>query len=151
MQFHNSIMWVIRTHIIGLPYSESFRRVRNKYLAEVERGILPTQAYIDDWISRKMIDVSLEATFSIMVPQEMAEACQIEASMETYYNELTRGEEVTVVGVRTRKRIRCTICMSSKFTKIKLSCGHIFHRKCIDEWARWKPTCPICMEAIPVV
>ncbi len=141
-------MWVIRTHTIALPYSESFRRVRNKYLSEVEKGVLPTQAFMDEWISKKMSDRTTDATFSIMVPQEMAEACQIEASMETYYDEMARGEAVNVVGVRTRKRIRCSICMTSKFTKIKLSCGHIYHRKCIDEWARWKRTCPVCMEEL---
>lgn len=144
-------MWVIRTHTIGLPYSESFRRVRNKYLSEVERGVLPTQAFMDEWISKKMSNCTEDATFSIMVPEELAEACQIESSMETYYNELARGDAVNVVGVRTRKRIRCTICMSPKFTKIKLPCGHIYHRKCIDEWARWKPSCPICMEPVTIV
>ena len=144
-------MWVIRTHKIGQPYSESFRRVRKKYLSEVGRGVLPTQAFMDEWISRKMPECTNDATFSILVPDEMAEACQIEASMDTYYNELARGSVVSVVGLRTRKRIRCTICMTSKFTKITLKCDHIFHRKCIDEWARWKRTCPICLDALDIV
>ena len=37
-----------------------------------------------------------------------------------------------------------TSCQSSKFTKVKISCGHIYHRACIDEWLRWKKECPIC-------
>lgn len=141
-------MWIIRTHNIGQPYSESYRRVRNRYIAEVRRGILPTVDTMNDWIAKKMPERPNEATFSVEVPEEVAEACMVESSMETYYNDLVRGEEVKVLGKRTRKRIRCVICMSSKYTKIKICCGHIFHRKCIDEWARWKNTCPVCQEPL---
>ena len=72
-------------------------------------------------------------------------------SMEAYYEEMTKGKEVHCVGTRTRKRIRCVICMNSKFTKIKLACGHIYHRKCIDEWARRKPKCPVCDTKLQLV
>ena len=137
-------MWIIRTHKIGQPYSESYRRVRNRYVAEVRRGILPTVDTMNEWIEKKMPERPNEATFSVEVPENIAEACMVESSMETYYKDLTRGEEVKVIGKRTRKRVRCVICMTTKHTKIKLACDHIFHRKCIDEWARWKNTCPIC-------
>ena len=144
-------MWVFRTHNIGTPYNECYRRVRNRYISEVEQGILPTRSSMEAWISRKMNERTNEATFSIRVPEELAEACLIESSMESYYNELSRGEKRNVVGTRTRKRIRCVICMNCKFTKIKLRCGHIFHRKCIDEWGRWKQTCPICQDKLEFV
>lgn len=84
-------------------------------------------------------------------PPELVEAMTVQDSMEAYYEEMTKGEEVHCVGTRTRKRIRCVICMNSKFTKIKLPCGHIFHRKCIDEWARWKPKCPVCDATLQLV
>ena len=137
-------MWIFRTHDIGSPYSASYRKVRNRYIAEVERGVLPTHQEMEDWISRKMDDRTHNATFSVEVTPELVEAMTVQDSMEHYYEEMTRGKEVQCVGTRTRKRIRCVICMNSKFTKIKLPCGHIYHRKCIDEWARWKPNCPVC-------
>lgn len=142
-------MWIFRTHVIGTPHSKCFRKVRNKYADEVARGVLPTFNEMEEWIDRKMSRVQ-EATFSIEVPSEIAEASQVEESMESFYDEITKGEEVKCVGSRTRKRIRCIICLQSKFTKIKLSCGHIFHRKCIDEWARWKRTCPICNDTLNI-
>ena len=140
-------MWIFRTHIIGTPHAKCFRKVRNRYNDEVARGILPTFNDMEEWIERKMSRVR-EATFSIEVPNDVVEASVIEDSMESYYQEMTKGEEVHCVGTRTRKRIRCPICLQSKFTKIKLQCGHIFHRKCIDEAARWKQSCPICNEAL---
>lgn len=136
-------MWIFRTHVIGTPYTSSYRRVRNRYISEVERGVMPTHAEMEEWIARKMDRVH-SANFSIEVDEDIAEAMTVQDSMESYYEEMTRGKEVHCVGTRTRKRIRCVICMNSKFSKIKLACGHIFHRKCIDEWARWKAKCPVC-------
>lgn len=138
-------MWIFRTHLIGSPRTKCYRKVRQRYIAEVARGILPTHNEMEEWIERKMMRLN-EAKFSIEVPDEVAEASFIEDSMESYYREMTKGSEVHCVGVRTRKRITCAICLQSKFTKIKLGCDHIFHRKCIDEWARWKSKCPVCDE-----
>lgn len=142
-------MWIFRTHVIGTPHAKCMRKVRNRYNDEVARGVLPTFSDMEAWIERKM-NRAREATFSIDVPNELVEASIVEDSMESYYNEMTKGEEVKCVGTRTRQRIRCIICLQCKFTKIKLVCGHIFHRKCIDEWARWKPTCPVCNESLDV-
>ena len=144
-------MWIFRTHDIGKPYSASYRKVRNRYAAEVERGVSPTHQEMEDWIERKMTERPHNATFSVEVTPELVEAMTVQDSMEAYYEEMTKGKEVHCVGTRTRKRIRCVICMNSKFTKIKLDCGHIFHRKCIDEWARWKPKCPVCDATLQLV
>lgn len=137
-------MWIFRTHQIGSPYSPSYRKVRNRYISEIKKGVFPTHQEMEDWIGRKMSERTHDATFSVLVPPELIESMTVQNSMESYYDEMTKGDEVQCVGIRTRKRIRCVICMNSKFTKIKLACGHIFHRKCIDEWARWKPKCPVC-------
>ena len=144
-------MWIFRTHDIGSPYSASYRKVRNRYIAEVERGVLPTHQEMEEWISRKMDKRTHTATFSVEVTTELVEAMTVQDSMEAYYEEMTKGKQVQCIGTRTRKRIRCVICMTSKFTKIKLSCGHIYHRKCIDEWARWKTRCPVCDAVLELV
>ena len=142
-------MWIFRTHLIGTPHAKCLRKVRNRYNDEVARGVLPTFDEMEEWIGRKMTR-DREVTFTIEVPNEIVEASIVEDSMEAYYKEMTRGEEVKCVGTRTRKRIKCIICLQSKFTKIKLQCGHIFHRKCIDEWARWKKICPVCQDSLNV-
>ncbi len=40
---------------------------------------------------------------------------------------------------------KCSICFE-KFNndEEQLKCSHIFHKKCIDEWKKEQPTCPIC-------
>lgn len=39
----------------------------------------------------------------------------------------------------------CTICLEIMTTSSKwLPCAHKFHTKCIDEWLRQTPSCPVC-------
>lgn len=145
-------MWIFRTHNIGSPYKVCYRKVRNKYNFEIEQGVLPTYNEMEEWISRKMPERPHEATFSVQASDEMVEASTVQNSMDSYYDNITRGDEVRCVGVRTRKRIKCVICQSSKFSKVRVSCGHIFHRKCIDEWLRWSKdnTCPTCLVPVDI-
>lgn len=47
----------------------------------------------------------------------------------------------------------CAICLEpfdSTYPFAELSCGHHFHRPCIDEWCRQvpRPTCPLCRQPI---
>ena len=65
-------MRIFRTHDIGAPYTASYRKVRNRYISEIKRGVLPTQSEMDEWIKRKMDERPHNATFSIDVDPEMA-------------------------------------------------------------------------------
>lgn len=38
----------------------------------------------------------------------------------------------------------CSICMNNLFDIDMLSCGHMFHKRCISRWTKYKSTCPIC-------
>jgi len=48
----------------------------------------------------------------------------------------------------------CAICQV-KFrngNKVSsLSCGHIFHESCIQEWGKYKQECPLCRAKIPIL
>ena len=47
----------------------------------------------------------------------------------------------------------CSIC-TDKYEKKEevsvLDCGHVYHPKCINEWAKYKPTCPVCKAEISI-
>ena len=44
----------------------------------------------------------------------------------------------------------CSICLEM-YTNYKLSCGHEFHKECIDKWfSRLNPTCPLCRAVMPI-
>ncbi|GFP92637.1 probable E3 ubiquitin-protein ligase xerico [Phtheirospermum japonicum] len=42
----------------------------------------------------------------------------------------------------------CSICLNefNRNARVnRLSCGHVFHKSCLEEWlSYWKPTCPLC-------
>lgn len=45
----------------------------------------------------------------------------------------------------------CVICLDSYKVRDVLAlctCGHIFHKKCLNKWLRWRLVCPMCMEEI---
>ena len=48
----------------------------------------------------------------------------------------------------------CNICSQDYIATDVVSlleCTHLFHTKCIREWAHYKPDCPLCRTKIPVV
>ena len=141
-------MWIFRSHRIETPFTSSYKQVTEMYTSKIDDGVLPTRLEIEELLDRIMNNRTEDATFSFQVPNVVADASAVQDSMETYYLNMKKGKEVQCVGRRTRKMIRCVVCMNSKGTKIKLSCGHIFHRKCIEEWARWKTLCPTCNKDI---
>ena len=38
----------------------------------------------------------------------------------------------------------CSICLEENANHKLLNCDHYFHKKCIDEWVKIKPICPLC-------
>ncbi|KAL6623379.1 hypothetical protein ACP70R_033258 [Stipagrostis hirtigluma subsp. patula] len=48
---------------------------------------------------------------------------------------------------------RCTVCLADYADGDELrrlpDCRHAFHRQCIDQWLRRRPTCPVCRASPP--
>ena len=65
--------------------------------------------------------------------------------VRTYLRNFTRlphNEELHVVKVD--KHVECCICYEGVVEGKMLSCGHIYHKECIDEWFKEKKICPYC-------
>ena len=43
-----------------------------------------------------------------------------------------------------RLNIDCVICMSKLYDPCMIRCGHVFHNACLQKWAKYNHTCPIC-------
>jgi hypothetical protein len=54
-------------------------------------------------------------------------------------------EEVVIITFGTEPLdIECCICYEGVIEGKMLSCGHIYHKECIDEWFKEKRICPYC-------
>eukprot|EP00178_Gracilaria_changii_P021787 TRINITY_DN645_c0_g1_i1.p1 TRINITY_DN645_c0_g1~~TRINITY_DN645_c0_g1_i1.p1 ORF type:complete len:807 (-),score=125.25 TRINITY_DN645_c0_g1_i1:130-2550(-) len=55
------------------------------------------------------------------------------------------SEEELSEGDRT-----CIICREEMDSAIKLACGHMFHRRCLENWLKRQLSCPTCRATIDV-
>lgn len=58
------------------------------------------------------------------------------------------------VGIPTNNLAQCNICWQfsieeqRKNQHVQLSCRHIFHSRCLNEWALIQRDCPVCRKAV---
>ncbi len=65
--------------------------------------------------------------------------------VRTYFKNFTRlpqNEEEVIIKVDDG--IECCICYEGVVEGKMLSCGHIYHKECIDTWFNEKKICPYC-------
>jgi len=140
-------MWITRSHRISNPFFKNHRLVRQRYEHLVKQGVFPTMQEMNEWVETNCEgEKDNPANFSIHVPVALVEQSQVQDSMDSYYDEMKPDEkEVHAIGTRTHSLNKCVICLARRRTKIKIvPCGCTFHRRCIDQWLKWKLNCPIC-------
>ena len=46
----------------------------------------------------------------------------------------------------------CAICLEpARNALAALTCGHVYHKQCIDTWTNTNPSCPQCKRAVSCV
>ena len=67
------------------------------------------------------------------------------AELKYITEEVENKESTEVVEI-----IECSICMEQLYCEEITSCGHRFHKNCIDVWCRVNNNCPICRTTNPL-
>lgn len=69
---------------------------------------------------------------------------------------LSRNPEIELKGNKTTykggKMDECNICKDFLILHdvIELSCNHIYHWKCLNEWVKYNNTCPCCKSVVKI-
>ena len=42
----------------------------------------------------------------------------------------------------------CVICLEAIETPFTLSCSHVFHKSCLEQWIHYTPVCPVCRDPL---
>ncbi|CAA0808416.1 Probable E3 ubiquitin-protein ligase XERICO [Striga hermonthica] len=78
--------------------------------------------------------------------------CQLspsESYMDDFRLQTVRFDSVFPCGPEGEE---CSICLSEfdRSAEVnRLSCGHVFHRPCLEKWLRcWRMTCPLCRNSM---
>ena len=97
----------------------------------------------------------------VLEPMFISEFDPLRIALQNSENDLQlrRNDNVVVlVGTQSydttdKKYDECSICTDKYEKKDEVSvldCGHIYHSKCINEWGKYKPSCPVCKREISI-
>ncbi len=62
------------------------------------------------------------------------------------FTQIPQNEEEVIIKVD--EGVECCICYEGIVEGKMLSCGHIYHKECIDTWFKEKKICPYCRNII---
>ena len=136
--------FVLRDHMIPVGYEDV---VRIWYIRAIRAGHVPSPLTIDFEIRKRCRreDVWEEHSFMMQLPDESMMMLAVESeSMDQYWKDKKPEGDYEVHGKMTESTGVCSICLCCKGLKLQLSCNCMFHKSCIEKWARYKKTCPKC-------
>lgn len=84
----------------------------------------------------------LIAVFALIYMMGFIWVAQEARTYLTNFTKLSQNEEEVIVSVD--EGVECCICYEGILEGKILSCGHIYHKECIDEWFKEKKICPYC-------
>jgi len=117
------------------------------YLSGVAAGAVPQSGLAAGAVPQSGFSNNIDdQPFDRILNMSLSEDTQL-------HKNLTNRIKVNNETIDEEKNETCTICFDcfKKNEKAStLSCSHMFHTKCIQEWGYYKPNCPICREKIPL-
>lgn len=101
-------------------------------------------------ISPRTIHI-IENIPDIDIPPSPVTIVRPQLSIEVHnLNDFTYNENTTYSPMHSpNKLVECVICLSNSPMNMKmLRCKHSFHKKCIQEWMKKEPLCPLCRDPL---
>ncbi|MCL7027289.1 hypothetical protein MKW94_029875 [Papaver nudicaule] len=111
-------------------------------------GLVPLEDFDD---SLESFSESLAEDASDTLDFNPLEGIEPENAMEDEHKEFCEGEDIEshmekIVVLDDAES--CSVCLqdmdSGADDAVVLKCSHTFHKKCMLEWSRRKPNCPLC-------
>ena len=109
------------------------------YQEKLEEGYLPTLKEANECLGEGDREVEIHVSETLYLQCVSAESLEI-------WGDHLKGGPTIQVNTRRGPFRKCPICLEKTTREIK--CGCPFHRECIRESSRWKPTCPTCMDPL---
>ena len=73
----------------------------------------------------------------------------IQPILEKQTTEATQTTESQDTKIEFTSLNECSICMEINYNQVIITdCNHEFHKKCLFEWMKNSPTCPICRKQL---
>jgi hypothetical protein len=118
--------------------------------------VTPNNLYMFD-VMTQLFDELIDESYYELREEKMMEIA-IQESLENYKTQEKKPNiELDIkssVSTNSLKGDNCVIC-NSEFeineNITNLVCKHVLHTKCISEWVKYKPECPICRASIKVI
>lgn len=132
-------MWIHREHRVPPPVHINYRRIRHRYLELLNEGIFHTEEDMEALLRTGTRAKCM--TFVFDVPDEIAATTLATESLHQYVQDLKPGEGGEVRGEVCAGAV-CVVCR--EWGTYKIECGHVYHKECIHECAKWKNKCPVC-------
>jgi len=88
--------------------------------------------------------VSSEPLIAVFALFYMMGFIWVAQEVRTYIKNMREAGEDEDFMIRVERETECCICYEGVIEGKMLSCGHIYHKECIDEWFKEKRICPYC-------
>ena len=152
--------------LINIPATQRFNNLienffNNNFSNTIHQdiNIIPGNTYIpiQNIMSRNVEDIMNESIIPNLIQEQIyMQALDRSLSEEQDSHNKKNPNQILNIDFKSytgKEGVDCSICTENFKNEDQVSnmeCKHLFHKDCIIEWGKYKNTCPICREILPL-